>query len=76
MRKVAGALMKTLLDLSLETPLVNGLCFSQVFGSDLTSLSERLAVSAVNMGALVQAGLNSYEGGHYVLDQHIVFPII
>lgn len=64
--QVAGALVSSMLEISLKNkvPVVNGLCFSQVMGGDLLKLSERLAYSAANMGALKSAGSDSYAGEH------------
>ena len=62
--QVAGALVKTLLDLSLQlkVPVINGLCFSLVMESDLNALGGRLARGAMNMAAVREGAKESYSG--------------
>lgn len=57
--------MKTLLELSLGqgVPVINGLCFGPVSGSDVPVLGGKLARSATNMVSMVrQGGKESFTG--------------
>lgn len=62
--QVAAALVKSLLDLSLDTrvPVVNGLCFSPVAEGDVTARGGKLARSAVSMAAMREGKKKSYTG--------------
>lgn len=62
--QVAGALVKTLLELSLamQVPIINGLVFSRGSAGDLNALSCKLATSAMDMAAMSEGGKESYTG--------------
>lgn len=72
---MAGALVKTLLELSLTTkvPLVNGLCFSHVSEGDSNVLSGKLARAAINMAAMREGRKESYSG---MLNEYILYIIL
>lgn len=73
--QVAGALVKTLLELSLtmKVPLVNGLCFSHVSEGDSNVLSGKLARAAINMAAMREGRKESYSG---MLNEYILYMLL
>lgn len=62
--QVGGALVKTLLELSLrlKVPVVNGLCFRGVSAGDASALSGKLARGAVHMANMRDGSMDSYAG--------------
>lgn len=62
--QVGGALVKTLLELSLrlKVPVVNGLCFRGVSAGDASALSGKLARGAVHMANMRDGSKDSYTG--------------
>lgn len=64
MLKVGGALVKTLLELSLslKVPVVNGLCFRAVSEGDAAALSGKLAKGAIHMASVRGGKKESYTG--------------
>lgn len=61
-KEVSGALVKTLMELSLrlKVPVVNGLRFSSVSSGDLAPLSVKLAHGAVHMASMCDGKKTSY----------------
>eukprot|EP00752_Nemacystus_decipiens_P010992 g9769.t1 len=61
-KEVGGALVKTLLDLSLslKVPVVNGLCFRGVSDGDAAALSGKLARGAIHMASVRDGKEKSY----------------
>ncbi|CAM9273897.1 unnamed protein product [Pylaiella littoralis] len=61
-KEVGGALVKTLLELSLrlKVPVVNGLCFRAVSSGNTNTLSGKLARGAVHMANMRGGSMDSY----------------